>query len=144
VSSTRREQATPFAGSLGLGVDVRRTIRSMAAGQSTIYTRQRIRCSSHQESCTNCPIVWLFDPTARVISQGCGTFRDELHGGTGTVYASFYWFSKREYLSECLVTRSKIAYSVSLLRRLQRYDKEEVRRLLLSMPESRHCRCDPW
>lgn len=139
-----RFQVAPCTGTLGLGVDLRRTLAARIAGNPSALAVRVPRCLAFQprlECDGRCPIVWIFDSQATPVRTQSGSMDCD---GAGWVYASHYWFNSSHRPVEG-ITESEIAYFVSLgLREIAPYTKEAVSAVVNKLEPARRCQVPPW
>ncbi|MBI4918151.1 MAG: hypothetical protein HY825_20095 [Acidobacteria bacterium] len=139
-----------WTGDLGRGLDVRRTHRAWARGESTstYYVRHCLhrrtivagrsgRTGRAAENRLQCPVVWVFQADASMVI-------DRVHARMEQVISSCYLLSeKRTHPGN--VTSERVAVGLNLLRgRTGEYSKEAITNLLRTLPENEKARIVPW
>ncbi len=135
----------PFDGTnCGIGIDLRRSVRSWATGDRTLFVRH-VKRERRIAPCDGmCPIAWIHDHRAVPVYKHSGYHSCQEYAH---VYASHYYLSERCVIEGTChgVRRSRIAYWISLLRELASpHTEANVVRILRALPRERHCRREPW
>lgn len=138
----RQHRPRRFRGNLGLGPDARRTIRTQACGDDTLYVRHRDHVPKPLTECDLCPVVWVFNRSKHVVDRVTDFFRDNSRGQT--LLTSFFWFHERGRVDTVRVNR--IAWFVRLYRNVTpSWDKAFVEKKLISLlPPEKFCTVRPW
>jgi hypothetical protein len=147
-SFAQRRESHPFVHSLRQGVDVRRTVRARAACRDELYVFRSRPDRTHRSELAGEPVVYLFDPTPQALEHHEATIipRHASDGNDIFGYSAFYWFAKREHLSDTGVIRSVI----SVLLDLRRGHLPAARRTLADIERAvapfkdRLCQSLPW
>ncbi len=137
--------AVRFEGNSGLGFDIRATLRARSHGESALFVkhpgRRRFVEDTHPGLCDGkCPLLFVFDPDAKVTSTDSGLF----FLPTGRAYASHYAYTGQRRLAGGAIRQGTICYFLALLRELAPYDPKAVAKLVSSLPPRRVCTRRPW
>lgn len=138
----QRPRSRRFAGKVGWGLDVKRSLRTHACGEPVLYVQRPVREAVRGPECVECPVVWVFKVRCRIVERVTDFFEENSRGRR--LLTSFFWFHERETNGPVRVSR--IAWFVRLYRNLTpSWDRERVERLLISqLPEDRFCTERPW
>jgi len=138
--------ARPFAGDLAGGLDVRRSIRALVRGGDLQVQHRKARSNHGDHTCDGkCPLVWIFDPDAKIEYKQSGYIPfDTPNGRIENIYSTFYWFNHRAHIGNTEVVRSETAYALHLLRELSAFQRQECNKLIASLQEWRRSKICPW
>ena len=138
--------ARPFAGDFAGGLDVRRSIRALVCGGDLQVQHRKARANHGDHTCDGmCPLVWIFDPDAKIEYRQSGYIPFDAPGSrVENIYSTFYWFRSRAGIGNTEVIRSETAYALHLLRELSAFQRQACNTLIGSLPEWRRCKVSPW
>ncbi|MGE3840289.1 MAG: hypothetical protein AB7I50_01755 [Vicinamibacterales bacterium] len=136
-------------GTLGLGLDSRRTIRAMAAGERACFVRHRGPGTLVHAPCDGfCPVVWIFAIDKRIAGHFAGFVPKEAHGHASLCRSAFHWLLGSHTLGDSGIHQFQLAYTVSLTRGLMPIatarTAETIAQLLRRLPTKRLAQVAPW
>ena len=135
------ETVTQFQGSIGLGIDIKHTLRARIHQEHALYVRDT-RCEPVSDfTPSNCPVVWLFN-TDYISAYDYGYWPYDTSSGRKKVLSSIYALNNRRSIGGDVV-QWKVAFSLIMLRGLVPFEKTAVQELLASLPEHRICKVKP-
>ena len=146
---SRDEVVRPFTTGIGHGLAVRHTLKAWAAGRPDVYVRHSRPRRHAPPSCDGrCPVVWILDATAPIVTRFHGYVPREAHSNRGRCISAFYWMKGAHELADSHIQQYAVAYTVSLMRGLmppgQRRSAATVASVVASFPKHRRATVAPW
>lgn len=146
---SRDDVARPFTAGMGHGVSVRHTLRAWAAGRPDAYVRHARPRRHDPPACDGrCPVVWILDATAPIVTRFHGYVPREAHSYRSRCISAFYWTKGAHELGDSHIQQYSVAYTVSLMRGLmppgQRRNAATVASVVGSFPPHRRATIAPW